>query len=374
MAKDVETKPLNEADDARDDVRAAIAQLKGDTQEAAPVEDHPEPEVIEPEPVAEPVQAEPVAKDDHPTDPARFADGTFKPTKAEAAPKVAAPAKEITPSTDIQTKASAPAPTPTSAPPAGWTAAEKAEWQKLPPAVQAAVSRRETEIANGGKQWSDEKRHYQAILAPIEQASRARGLDVNQGAQLLAAAQNALDANPIEGIRRIMATYGVTPEHLLSEPPASQPQVRDPVIPQISQKISTLENQLYEFQMSQTNGLLEAFASSHPHFAAVENEIASLIPVIQNSEPGLPKQQVLQKAYDQAVWLNPTVRAQLIAEQTASAEQARVATLQTKQTQARKAAVSVKGSSNGVSPPPVMGNNGGDVYDDVRAAIAQLRG
>ena len=62
----------------------------------------PPPEVTENAPVAEEsptAAAGATVKGDHPTDPKRYADGTFKQTKAEAAAAKAAPAAEI-PSTD----------------------------------------------------------------------------------------------------------------------------------------------------------------------------------------------------------------------------------------------------------------------------------
>lgn len=342
----------NPADDARNDVANAIKQLKGETaaEPETVVDAHPEP-----------IEAEDTR--------ARGADGKFIP-KAEAAPKEAAPAPEITPSVDDQTKASAPASTPTVAPPAGWTAAEKADWSKLPPAIQTAVSRREAEIANGGRQWSEEKRQYQTILAPIEQASRARGLDVGQGTQLLVAAQNALDANPVDGIRRIMATYGVTPEQLASHEPAPQAQVRsDPVVPQLTQRLSALEAHIEESRTSQLKSEIDSFSKGKPHFAAVKEEMSRIALTLP---PELSTAEILERAYEQAVWVNADVRAKMIADQQAKADAERTAALKAKETSSRKAAVSIKGSSNGVMPVPKV-NSGGDVYDDVRAAINSLR-
>ena len=95
--------------------------------------------------------------------------------------------------------------------------------------------------------------------------------------------------------------------------------------------------------------------------------------MVQQQEPGLPHQEVLQKAYDQAIWLNPDVREKIIAEQRAQAETQRTQAVATKAASAKKAAVSVKGSSGGAMPPPKQANGSGDVYDDVRAAISQLR-
>jgi hypothetical protein len=80
---------------------------------------------------------------------ARGPDGKFlaksAETEAKAAPEKVAAAPEI-PSTDAAKASEVAAQTVANAPPAGWTAAEKAEWSKLSPVAQAAVSRREAEM------------------------------------------------------------------------------------------------------------------------------------------------------------------------------------------------------------------------------------
>jgi len=186
-----------------------------------------------------------------------------------------------------------------------------------------------------------------------------------------------LDRDPAEGVRRIAASYGVDLAALAQTPPAPQaPRMEQAVPPQFVEEISSLKSQLNGFLQNQTLGVVESFAKSpeHPYYADVESDIARIIPLVQQSEPHLPPNEVLQKAYDQAIYLNPDVRQKLIAEQIAKAESERTTTLQTKAASAKKAAVSIKGSSNGVMPPPKQANGSGDVYDDVRAAIASLRG
>src|SRR5690606_28354560 len=142
---------------------------------------------------------------------------------------------------------------------------------------------------------------------------------------------------------------------------------------QLTQHVSQLESQLSGFLQNQTLGVVEKFASEHPHYAAVEEDIARIIPIVQQSNPGLPAHDVLSKAYEQAIWVNPEVRAQLIAEQAAQAQQKQAETIKVKSAQAQKAAVSIKGASNGASAAKMPPPSGGDVYDDVRAAIQSLR-
>jgi hypothetical protein len=342
-----------------DDLRASIA---AQFETEAPAAENPAPEVEAPEAEAvvnEQPEAEIIEpKGDHPTDPLRYADGTFKPTKTEAAPKEAAPDK-VSPSKDDQTKASeVAAQTVTHAPPAGWTAAEKAEWQKLPPAVQAAVSRRESEIANGGRQWSEEKRRYETLIAPVAEASGRRGLDVGQGIQMLIAAQNALDANPIEGIKRIAATYGVDLATLAGQAPADgsreaqQPDIEalvrravQPMLAPIQDRYAREETQ----RQQSTVDLVTTFATSpgHEHFDAVQAELMAMIPTIKAANPTWTHEKVLQDAYDRAVYANPTTRSAVLAAQQQEADAKRQADARARADKARRAASSVTGAPSG---------------------------
>lgn len=341
---------LNPAVAEVDDLRSTIEAQFTDE----PVAESSAPEVEAPaEGVVEANIDAPEPKGDHPSDPARYADGKFKPIK-DAAPEKAAP-EQVSPSKDDQTKASAPASTPTVAPPAGWTAAEKAEWSKLSPAVQAAVSRREQEIANGGKQWSEEKRRYESVLAPIAEASGKRGLPVEQGIQLLVAAQNALDRDPISGIKRIAATYGVDLATLAgpaAEGSQQQPDIEalvrramQPILAPIQERFAGEEHQR---QQSTVNIVTEfATAPGHEHFDAVQNELMAMIPSIKAVNPTWTPEKVLQDAYDRAVYANPTTRTAVLAAKQQADDAQRQTEAKARADKARRAAVSVTGSPSG---------------------------
>ena len=357
--------PVGYAEEVRNDVAEAIKKLKGGDEppaiEGAAPDEHPEPTEAEP------------AGDER----ARGPDGKFIPKdkteKIEAAPeKVEAAPKELPP-TDNQTKPSVQPAQAAIAAPVSWAADAKASWSTLPPAIQQAVIKREEEIANGGRQWSEEKKRYQATLAPLVEETQRLGVSPEQGLNALLNAHRMLQRDPASAIGRLAQQYGVDLTNLASNPPAEQPRF-DPMVSQLTQHVSALESQLNGFLQNQTMGVVEKFAADHPHYAAVEEQIAGLIPLIQQSEPGLNPSDVLSKAYEQAIWLNPDVRAQLIKEQTEAAQKQQIETVQAKATQAKKAAVSVKGSSNGsaVTPKGPM-PSGETVYDDVRAALNQLR-
>lgn len=350
------SEPVSQADDVRNDVAEAIKSLKAKSEpikeDDAPADDHPEPE----------------AKDERP----RAADGKFIP-KAEAAPKEAAPADTKLPPVDNTAKPSTEQPsTAVVAAPVSWAADAKADWTKASPAIQAAVLKREAEVSSGFKQKSEEVRRYEGMIAPVAQEAARLGMQPDQAINALMSAHHALQRNAPAAIAQLAAQYGVDLATLASNPPATQTQQFDPMVSQLTNHVTRLESQLQGFLQNQTLSVVEQFAQDHPHYAAVENEIAEIIPMVQQANPGLSPSDVLSKAYERAIWLNPDVRSQLIQEHTAP--QAKVASLAEKQQKSAKAAVSIKASSNGASAPKVQPvASGGSVYDDVRAAIHQLR-
>ena len=361
------TEPINERDAVNNAVVDAIAQLRGDNADKSTAVDADGPELdasADKSKAAKPVEQRDPASKERDAATGKFVAKSEAPVKATD-PKLA--------STDDQTKASAVDPNQP-APPAGWTPDAKAEWNNLSPALKAAVLKRENEISAGGRQWSEEKRQYEHVLAPVVELSSRYGVPPAEGLKRLVAANEFLMQDAPSAIAWLAQAHGVDLAALVSNPPAPQPQVRsDPLVPQLTQKISTLEGQLNGFLQNQTLGVVENFAKANEHYSAVENELLQLIPVIQQSEPGLAPQEVLQKAYERAIWLNPEVRNKMIMGQHAATEQQRAATIQDKSAQAKRAAVSIKGSSNGVAPGKITTPPGKDVYEDVRNAIASLR-
>lgn len=353
------TEPVSQRDDVDSDVRAAIASLKDEppVAEAAP----------EPESPKE-------IKGDHPSDPLRYADGTFKPTK-DAAPVTAAAPDPKSPPVDNTAKASAPQlSTAASAPPVSWAAEAKQAWASLPPAIQAAVIKREDEVSAGFRQKSEDVRRYEGLLSPVAQEAASLGLDVEKGINALLNTHRALRSNPAETLATLAQHYGVNLKELPDNPPASQQQVRsDPVFAQVTQTVSSLEERLNGLMLQQNMGVVESFAGKAPHYQDVEDQLPALMQELRAGNPSLQGLPLLQQAYDRAIWLNPDVRAKIIAEQQAETAKTQVAQVQQKAAQASKAAVSVKGSTADVRPPkktPALGN---DVYADVRASIEQLR-
>lgn len=292
----------------------------------------------------------------------RGPDGKFLPKEAVAADKAPDP---NSPSTDA-TKASTEAvQSVAAAPPVGWTAAEKAEWSKLPPAVQAAVSRRELEMSQGGQRWSEEKRRYESVLSPVAEAARRNGMDTQSGLKALLDAQSFLERDPAGAIKWLAQSHNVNLATLAGSPddvpsatqqPDIQAMVRQaiqPLIAPIQQRWQADEQR----QQDMTMQTIHSFAASpgHEHYAAVEGTIALILPQVIAENPAWSNEQKLQEAYDRALYATPATRQQVLAAKEAAAEETRRSEAATRATKARGAAVSVTGSPSGSSGPEAAG-------------------
>lgn len=364
---DLDTKdaPVSDRDAVNDDVRAAIAQLSGDEPVAAEI---PEPlagTATVTEPAAAPAK-----------DATRGPDGKFLPKAAsEAAPAKAAPDTKL-PAPEDPTKASTEPSKAAVAPPVSWAADAKAQWAALPPAIQQAVLKRETEASNGFAQYSEKTKAYERALAPLAQEAQRRGLSVEDGIQRLLDGERFLLQQPAQAILWLAQKHGLNLTELASNPPAPQTPVRSEAIPpEFMRHVSSLEDRLNGFFMDQNMSAVQQFAADpkNAHYADVEDQLPGIMQMMAAQDPSLKGVPLLQKAYEHAVWLNPDVRDRLIAERAAQTQQQATQKVAQKASQATRAAVSIKGAGGDAKPPPPKTTNGsgGSVYDDVRAAIAQ---
>lgn len=293
--------------------------------------------------------------------------GKFLPKDAVAAEKAPDPNSPSTDAAKVSNEAAQPAP---AAPPAGWTAAEKAEWSKLSPVAQAAVSRREAEIARGGQQWSEEKRRYESVLSPVAEAARRNGLSTEDGLKSLLQAQSFLERDPQGAIKWLAQSHGVNLATLAGQPDegsSASPQQPDiaalvrqavqqtvaPIVAPIQQRWQAEAQQ----QQEMTVRAIHSFASSpgHEHYNAVEGTIALLLPQIIQENPEWSNEQKLQEAYDRALYATPATRQQVLDAKESAAEETRRKEATARASRARGAAVSVTGSPQGSAAPESAG-------------------
>jgi hypothetical protein len=196
------------------DVRSAFTETT--TKAAETVTETPEeaaPAVkTEPEAKVEAPADKPIEpRADHPTDPARYADGTFKP-KAGEPEAVAAPKAETVTQPVVQTQPAA-ATAPTVQPPGGWSPKSKSEWDKLPEHIRADIAKREKEVADGFAQYEGMRE-----LRPYVEMARGQGQTLKQALDRYVGIENALRTpQALQAILHIAGNAGYSPQRLVQE-------------------------------------------------------------------------------------------------------------------------------------------------------------
>ncbi len=326
---------MDDHDDMINAVRASVEQLN--KTEA------PEPEIKAE--VETPESAAERSRDEK----GRFvASETEQPVK-QATPE--APEAEPAPST-AQVK-----------PPTSWSPEAKADFVKLPPAVQQAVLKREDEMNSGQQQYSDERRRLQeldGIIGPRRSYYQRFGFKSDAEAiNHLFTLSDSMERDPAGTLRHLAQFYRVD----LSLPGNPQGQTQQQTQPNISAEVAE------QVAMQFARMTVQEFEQQPPeHYQAVKPLMKLLL---ENGEA-----QDLQDAYDKAIWMKPDIRTKMLESQKTEEEQKRLSAQTAKVDKKTKAAnASLNGAPHGAAATPPKSPNRGplnDVADDVRAAVASL--
>lgn len=286
---------------------------------------------------------------------ARDEQGKFAKEKpAKAAPEKAAAAEKSPQgdaSPDVSSKTAQPASKPVGPPP-GWSAESKAFFESLPPdhPLRMDVAKREEEVSNGFKSYSEKTKQYDAIeqvVAPFR--GRFQQYGVQNDAQAISSLfqwEAAIASNPVEGLQRLAQTYGVDLSQFAQRSTAPSdgsqgiPEHLRPVLDEFGQLKQQVTSMLSSQQMAEQQRIsseLQSFAKDKPHFDKVRVAMGQMM------QAGLVAPNDLDGAYQRAIWADPDLREQLLREQ----DDKRKAEFQ--RTQAEAAA---KARAAAVSPPP----------------------
>ena len=253
----------------------------------------------------------------------------------------------------------------TTAPPASWSAAAKADFESLPEHIRKEVLKREGDIERGRAQWqsgAERLNRLDAILGPRTDQIRMRGMDEAQAIQALFAAQDFLERNPIEGLRHIARTYGVDPRALAApalagvtapQQPGTLSGAQPPAhLQALARDVETLkgalEQQRQRSDEAHKAGVLsqvEAFAAdpANLYFENVRERMGALL------RAGAARD--VADAYQQASWSDPDVRQALIRQSEAWRQGQVSDAARAKAAQARHASGSITGSPSPGSSP-----------------------
>jgi hypothetical protein len=320
----------------------------------------------------------------------RVRDEAGKFAKADAAPKretLTLPEKDagikpdptqqfgVAPPDPAAPPAPVEAPKPAVEPPKGWNAEEKAKWSEVPEWAQRAAARREDELTKKLFQHDEVRdfgRKLQDIANPYLPIMRAEGADIPRAFENYLQTSFALrQGTPMQ---KALALHAIAQQFNVDLSLPQQQGGVDPRYVQLERQIADLtqrlsgqdqERQQREEQTLQQQIAEFSTAPGHEHFEKVRARMGALL------ETGEAKD--MEDAYQQAIWSHPEVRTSLMAAQTKSAEDQRIAEQKAKADAAKAAAVSVKGSPGG-SRPLNGAISHGSIADDLRAAVAEVRG
>lgn len=325
-----------------------------------------------------------------------------------------------------ETERATPRAKPAEAAPAAWDKTAKAEWANLPDKVKAAVTKREKDVEKGVEHLKQQvHQRYGEIdeaIAPYEQVIRQFNKTPGQAVAQLFAWFDALAKNPDQAfpallqsykydIRRILPAYGInvpqqqqqqTQPQNGQQPPQGTQQPPGEISPAVQAYINKLEQRLNGFESQvgqQFNGLaqhfseqsaaktqemLDRWAADKPYFNDVRVMMGHLLtPDPNTGQAAIPLKDGkvdLDAAYDAAVYAHPDIRSQIIADQQAKAEAARLAKQaenlkiqQEKAAKARRAAGSLITSAPGAEiSRKGTPSKGLSVRDSLKAAISEL--
>jgi hypothetical protein len=294
------------------------------------------------------------------------------------APVAAAEGAEAAP----EAEAEAAPPQPTVAAPEGFSKEAKAEWAKTPPAVQAAVAKREADMAKGVEELKGKYKDIDTALQPHVEAIRRTGHSPAEAVSQLFAWFQALSGNPVAAFPALAKSFNMDLGAILQAaqsqqqpqpqqgqqpagdvPPAMQKYINDMqqelglLKQQFGQELTGLKSTFQQQSEAKTQEILTNWSKDKPHFEAVRGLMAQFI---QSGAVPLKNGQVdLDGAYDMAIYASPDVRTQVLTAQQEAAKKAAAAKVeaerkaqQAQADKARKAGVSVGGGAPGVPGAP----------------------
>ncbi len=271
-----------------------------------------------------------------------------------------------------------------------WTKADAGEALTAEEAdmLRDEAIRRESDFHTGIQQYksaADSAQKFEQAYKPYEATIRQLGVTPDVAAAHLFAVDHKLRySNPQDKaamVAQLIQSYGVDPNHVFQmfQPPKDEAAI-DPNLRQLREDFARLQakNQELERQwQTQTqhaqdresasvNTEIAKFAQGKEHFQAVSADMAAILPLIRSEKPDASHQEVLQDAYDRAIWAKPALRESLLEQQRKDAETRARAAIQDQR--AKTAAASVRGSSPSSGGAPASNNT---VREALEAAIAR---
>lgn len=268
-------------------------------------------------------------------------------------------------------------------PPNTWKQEKQELFKQLPRPLQEEISRRELEreryVTQKGEEFARYRRKFQDIeeaFEPHQQELDLAGVSSGQVVKQLLSMQTWMQKEPKAAINHILASYNLTPQDLMQqaqEQPAADPRFQSlqEELEQLKGYISTQQEREANQSHQQVETEIQSFANeknadgnlARPYFRDVYYEMLPIAQALREANPTASHRDVLDAAYDRAIYSHPEVRKNMIGRLTQSSEAKRINDAKSQAQKARVAGSSVKGAPGGSVAPVVP--------DDLRATIEQ---
>lgn len=237
----------------------------------------------------------------------------------------------------------------------------QAHWEAAHPELAAAIHQRELDYERGVMPLKEKAKLADELMAefqPYDMMMRAENVTpkaaISEFMRLSALMRTGTPAHKAQTIAGFMRQFGIPLEHvqqmLVSGTAPPQP-TQDPQVSQLAQQVEQLKALQEQQSLARVQKEIEAFAADpqHKHFAAVQPQMVRHLNAMKEDPEWAdkPEREKLEEAYQTAIWADPKIREQVLAEQ------------QTKQrteqqiADARNAAVQVTGAPSAGPAPPV---------------------
>ena len=255
-------------------------------------------------------------------------------------------------------------------PPNSWPAEDRELFSKLPPALQARLSERESQRENFFRQKSEHltqlhryNEDLHRVIEPYREYFAVRNLNVPQVVNHLLAVHRQSEQDPQGYIQWFAAQNGVDLRSFATE----QPQV-DPALQSAMQEVHGIKSYLTQQQEAFESQRKEMIGSEikswafeqdangkqlRPYFNEVWADMEPIVRTMRERDPSLSPRQMLDHAYNYCTYGNPLIRKKLEAQASTQNIEKQKAKVQN----ARKAAVSINGSPGNGHVKPAVGTS-----------------
>ena len=252
------------------------------------------------------------------------------------------------------------APAATNGPPEGWPANTALDWNRLNPAVQAAIRQ---DMEAGRLHLAPPTppvEPFAEVLAPFEPAVKAAGLDMREYVPRVLQTAEAMDRDPVGVVAGLIQHYGIgdallamlAPQGMQGQPVAADPKIAalEAEVIRLRQWQGSQEQQREAQAQAEAAQQVQEFAKGREYFDLVRADMAAFV------RSGMS----LEKAYTAACAVNETVQAR----QAQAAEAKQRADAAARAAQARRGAGFNLPATNGANGArPSLEQSAGEIWD-----------